>query len=182
MELEAVKNLIKNASLVPHKRRRARREIIDLVCAFDIETTTIMHKDEYHAFMYVWQFSANNDVIIIGRTWEEYQELVSVIEESLKELKEEYNLKESPLLVVYVHNLAFEFQFLSGIFVFMPEDVFLRGARKPIYARAGCIEYRCSYIQSNMSLARFCQAMGVKEQKKSDRNMIIRKHVIRGLI
>ena len=167
MELEAVKNLIKNASLVPHKRRRARREIIDLVCAFDIETTTIMYKDEYHAFMYVWQFSANNEVIIIGRTWEEYQELVSVIEESLKELKEEYNLKESPLLCVYVHNLAFEFQFLSGIFDFMPEDVFLRGARKPIYARTGCIEYRCSYIQSNMSLARFCQAMGVKEQKKS---------------
>lgn len=167
MELEKVKNLIEQASLVPHKRRKVKREIVDLVCAFDIETTNIEWQNEIHAFMYVWQFSFNNEVVIMGRTWEEYKELASCINECCKDLKEKFKLKETPELVVYVHNLAFEFQFLSGIFEFNPEDVFLRGARKPIYARCGCIEYRCSYIQSNMSLARFCQAMGVKEQKRS---------------
>lgn len=165
--LTKVLEIIRKAGLVPHKKRRVRRELIDLVCSFDIETTSILYKEEYQAFMYVWQFSFNNEIVIMGRTWDEYKELVNAIEETSKELKEVYNLKESPVLVVYVHNLAFEFQFLSGLFDFMPEDVFLRGARKPIYARTGSIEYRCSYIQSNMSLARFCQAMGVKEQKKS---------------
>ena len=167
MELDKVRKIIMGASLVPHKRRRIRREVVELVCAFDIETTTIMHHGDYHAIMYVWQFSLDNQQIVMGHTWEEYKELCNAIDEACTALKEDRELKEKPVLVVYVHNLSFEFQFLSGIFDFMPEDVFLRAARNPIYARSGCIEYRCSYIQSNMSLARFCQAMNIADKKLS---------------
>ena len=169
MELDEVKKIIMGASLVPHKRRKIaiKREVIELVCAFDIETTTIFHAGKDQAIMYVWQFSLDNQQIVMGRTWEEYKELCNAIDEACEALKEDRGLKEKPLLVVYVHNLSFEFQFLSGIFDFMPEDVFLRAERKPIYARSGCIEYRCSYIQSNMSLARFCQAMNITDKKLS---------------
>lgn len=169
MELDEVKNIIMGASLVPHKRRKSaiKREVVELVCAFDIETTNIFHQGKDQAVMYVWQFSLDNEQIVMGRTWEEYKELCNAIDEACTALKEDRELKEKPLLVVYVHNLSFEFQFLSGIFDFMPEDVFLRAERKPIYARSGCIEYRCSYIQSNMSLARFCQAMNITDKKLS---------------
>lgn len=167
MELEKVREIIKNAPLTPHKRRKARREILNLVCAFDIETTNIVIKEEINAFMYVWQCSINNDIVITGRTWEEYEALCKVINDECEQIKNERGLKEKPLLIMYVHNLAFEFQFLSGIFDFDPEDVFLRAARKPIYARTGCIEYRCSYIHSNMSLEKFCESMGVENKKLS---------------
>lgn len=40
------------------------------------------------------------------------------IDEAGTALKEDRGLKEKPVLVVYVHNLSFEFQFLSGIFDF----------------------------------------------------------------
>ena len=141
MELDKVKKIIKGASLVPHKRRKnaIKREVVDQVCAFDVETTNIFHDGKDQAIMYVWQFSLDNQQIVMGRTWEEYKELCSAIDEACTALKEDRNLKEKPLLVVYVHNLSFEFQFLSGIFEFMPEDVFLRAERKPIYARSGCI-------------------------------------------
>ena len=169
MELDEVKKIIMGASLVPHKRRKIaiKREVVDLVCSFDIETTTLFHAGKDQAVMYVWQFSLDNQQIIMGRTWDEYKELCKAIDEACSILKEDRELKEKPVLVVYVHNLSFEFQFLSGIFDFMPEDVFLRAERKPIYARSGCIEYRCSYIQSNMSLARFCQAMNIEDKKLS---------------
>lgn len=169
MELDEVKKIIMGASLVPHKRRKSaiKREVVELVCAFDIETTNIFHQGKDQAVMYVWQFSLDNEQIVMGRTWEEYKELCNAIDEACTALKEDRELKENPVLVVYVHNLSFEFQFLSGIFDFMPEDVFLRSERKPIYARSGCIEYRCSYIQSNMSLARFCQAMNIEDKKLS---------------
>lgn len=172
MELDEVKNIIMGASLVPHKRRKIamKREVIDLVCAFDIETTNIFHAGKDQAVMYVWQFSLDNQQIVMGRTWDEYKELCVAIDEACTALKEDRELKEKPVLVVYVHNLSFEFQFLSGIFDFMPEDVFLRSERKPIYARSGSIEYRCSYIQSNMSLARFCQAMNIEDKKLSGQN------------
>lgn len=167
MELDKVKNIIMGAGLVPHKKTFKRREVVDLVCAFDIETTTVIHKGREHAVMYVWQFSLDNQQIFMGRTWDEYKALCNAIDEACAEIKEDRKLKEKPLLAVYVHNLSFEFQFLSGVFEFQPEDVFLRSARKPIYARTGCIEYRCSYIQSNMSLARFCQAMNITDKKLS---------------
>lgn len=167
MELDNVKNIIMGASLVPHKRRIIKRDVLDLVCAFDIETTHILHHGEDHSFMYVWQFSLDNQQIVMGRTWEEYKALCNAIDEACSAIKEERKLKEKPLLIVYVHNLSYEFQFLSGVFEFQPEDVFLRSARKPIYARTGCIEYRCSYIQSNMSLARFCQAINISDKKLS---------------
>lgn len=165
--LSKLKEIIYNAGLVQHKRRKVVREIIECVCAFDIETTRIELKSEEHSFMYVWQFSADNQEIIVGRTWDEYKELCAEIDTICEEIKNERGLKEKPLLIVYVHNLAYEFQYLSGIFDFKPEDVFLRSARKPIYARTGSVEYRCSYIQSNMSLARFCQALNIEEKKLS---------------
>lgn len=132
----------------------------DLICAFDIETTRI--KEIEQSIMYIWQFGImynNGDIdCIIGRRWEEYEELLSII-------KGEYNLGIVP---IFVHNLSYEFQFLRGIYHFTSEEVFPIKNRKilkcDMYDK---FEYRCSYLQTNMSLDMFTKQMAVKHQKLS---------------
>lgn len=112
--------------------------------AFDIETSTIPGTQQ--AIMYIWQWQIG-DFTVIGRTWEEFRDLCY----RLKAL-----CKEDQYIVVYVHNLSFEFQFLAGIYEFQPEDVFCIESRRILKCdMLGCLEFRCSYRHSNMSLDEF---------------------------
>jgi hypothetical protein len=102
-------------------------------------------KLEKAALMYVWQFGINGR-IIVGRTWEQFTEMCERITNVL-------HLSEKLRLVVYVHNLSYEFQFLRKWFEWV--RVFSIDLRKPIYAiTAGFIEFRCSYLLSGYSLAK----------------------------
>ena len=75
---------------------------------------------------------------------------------------------DGAFLVVYVHNLSYEFQFLKGIYSFFPDDVFAVASRKVVKADMwGCFEFRCSYKLTNMSLKQFTSKMMVKHQKLS---------------
>ena len=57
----------------------------------------------------------------------------------------------------------FEFQFLKSI---IPVDsVFAMDARKILKFTSGKLEFRCSYLQSNMNLSSFLKSMKVKDQK-----------------
>lgn len=132
----------------------------NLICAFDIETTRI--KEIEQSIMYIWQFAImydNGDIdTIIGRTWEEFEELLSII-------KSEYNLGIVP---IFVHNLSYEFQFLRSIYHFSKEEVFCVKNRRilkcDMYDK---FEFRCSYLQTNMSLDTFTKNMNVEHQKLS---------------
>lgn len=132
----------------------------NLLCAFDIETTRI--KEIEQSCMYIWQFGImfeNGDIdCIVGRTWEEFEELLSII-------KDEYNLGIVP---IFVHNLSYEFQFLRSIYYFSPEEVFCVKNRRilkcDMYDK---FELRCSYLQTNMSLDMFTKQMNVDHQKLS---------------
>lgn len=152
------------------KRAKSHRmEYVNAVAALDIETSvihrTVNGEDEPHAFMYVWQVAVENDVIM-GRYWEEFFQFLRGVDEMCIALQDANSLDEKPHLVMFVHNLAYEFQFLAGLYPFQPEDVFLREARKPIYARMmGCIELRCSYMHSNMSLSKFTEIMKCEHRK-----------------
>ena len=127
----------------------------DVVAAFDIETTYIEEID--NSVMYIWQMQIGMDQTIIGRTWYEFRRLIEKIKDALN---------DGERLVVYVHNLSFEFQFLSGIFDFSKDDVFAVDHRKVLKALLDDkIEFRCSYLQTNMSLRAFCEKMGVKSFK-----------------
>lgn len=55
---------------VGNQRTRKRREYIDLVCAFDIETSYIKELDAN--VLYIWQFQVDEIVTIYGRTWEQF--------------------------------------------------------------------------------------------------------------
>lgn len=160
---------------IPRKKRArhpspAAREIINCVCAFDIETTTInlpITDDKVqnsHAFMYIWQFQLN-DITIVGRTWDEAMQLFISLKSACERLKKEYKIGGLPVLIIFVHSLAYEFQFLSGIYNFKNEECFFRDVRQPIYCKMfDCLEFRCSYIQTNMSLSHLTKQLGVKEK------------------
>lgn len=131
-----------------------RKTIVDAVCAFDIESTSL--EDIQQAFMYVWQFQLG-PWTVMGRTWEEFLTL-------LKRIKA--GLKSSERLVCHVHNLSYEFQFLKGIYPFKKNEVFCLDRRK--IARCEmfqAVEFRCSYIHSNMSLDQYTKKMGCTSRK-----------------
>lgn len=151
---------------VSAKKKRKKEEsftVKNIVCAFDIETSKIKYKIEesgiprYQAFMYIWMCAIEEDVII-GRTWGEYKTFTHRVE---------MQLEDNERIWFFVHNLSYEFQFLSGIFTFETENVFALDRRKVARALCGKIEYRCSYIHSNMSLDEWARKMNVKHQKKS---------------
>ncbi len=134
-----------------------RRHYIGITTAFDIETTLL--EDIEQSVMYIWQWQFGEDVTVIGRTWDEFLDLQNRIKAVLP---------SDRWLVVYVHNLSYEFQFLKGIYQFYPDDVFAVASRKVVKADMwGCFEFRCSYKLTNMSLKQFTSKMMVKHKKLS---------------
>ena len=134
-----------------------KRHYIGITTAFDIETTLIDSVEQ--SVMYIWQWQFGKDYTVIGRTWGEFLDLQKRIKAVLP---------EDRWLVVYVHNLSYEFQFLKGIYSFFPDDVFAVASRKVVKADMwGCFEFRCSYKLTNMSLKQFTSKMMVEHQKLS---------------
>lgn len=134
-----------------------KRHYIGITTAFDIETTLL--EDVQQSVMYIWQWQFGEDYTVIGRTWDEFLDLQKRIRACLP---------ADRWLVVYVHNLSYEFQFLKGIYQFFPDDVFAVASRKVVKADMwGCFEFRCSYKLTNMSLKQFTSKMKVEHQKLS---------------
>lgn len=122
-------------------------KLLNVACAFDIETTNITNVDRPYSFMYHWQFCIGTKVFF-GRTWEQFQDFVYNLIERLH--------LEDRRLVVYVHSLAFEFQFMRRFFRW--DQVFLRHNRDPLKAICNDrIIFRDSYALSNMRLEKFCE-------------------------
>ena len=126
----------------------------DLVCAFDIETSRL--KDIEQSVMYIWQFQIDSICTVIGRTWPDFLEFLQRIKKRLR----------GSWLVVYVHVLSHEFQYLKGIYHFEPDEVFVMDSRKVAKCTMfDAFEFRCSYIQTNMSLREFLNKMHVEHLK-----------------
>lgn len=127
-------------------------EYFNVASAFDIETSSFYSDDEKRACMYEWTLGVDNR-IIYGRTWDEF-------ETTLQYLSVKLELNDKRRIVVYVHNLGYEFQFICRRFNFT--KVFALKERRPIYAITDTgIEFRCSYILSNLSLAKVGEEVGI---------------------
>lgn len=127
-----------------------KKQYYNIVCAFDIETTSFYsnqldNEKEKIAIMYCWQMAINGRVVF-GRTWDEF---ITV----MNRLTSFFHLYENRRLIMYVHNLAFEFQFIRKRLEW--DSVFSIEQRKPLYAlTTGGIEFRDSYLLSGYSLAK----------------------------
>lgn len=114
---------------------------------FDIETTNVRKDDKKDAFMYHWQCCISGNVVF-GRTWNEFITFLYQLEKAM-------HLSKEKKLVIYVHNLAFEFQFIYNFIIF--KDVFATEAHKVLRCSNDLFEFRCSYMLSNMSLAKYIE-------------------------
>lgn len=120
----------------------------NVACSFDIETTSFYYHSSQQellkgATMYIWQFGING-YVIIGRTWDEFITLINEIAEKLA-------LYDKKRLIVFVHNLGYEFQFMRKWFNWLA--IFAKDVRKPLYClNDRGVEFRCSYFLSAYSL------------------------------
>lgn len=138
---ETEKFLLQFGKPVTHKHRR--KEYIDLICAFDTETTSFRNEGVALGTMYAWMFGING-AVMLGRTWEQFEQFIA-------DLTVHFRISLNRRLIVYVHALGFDFQFFRKHFEW--QEVFAREERTPMYARTtGGIEFRCSYILTNSSL------------------------------
>ena len=171
------------AALPVQKRRRGNPSkksdytYVDIICAFDIETSLIKtgeHRtggarsghtvEDYQAVMYIWQMQLGLDVTLVGRTWDEFLNTMRDIAGALSAGRR---------IVFFVHNLAYEFQFLRDQRilgdVLDESSVFCVKPRTPVKFLCfdGKVEFRCSYIHSNMSLDEFTDKLHVEHRKLS---------------
>lgn len=138
-------------------RKKSSKNYIDIVTAFDIETTRL--PDIEQSFMYIWQFQFGERQTVTGRTWEEFFTFLQKIADRIRDVA---------WLVVYVHNLSFEFQFLKGLYDFQPDEVFATDPRKVLKCTMyDCIEFRCSYYLTSLPLNKFLLKYNVENKKLS---------------
>lgn len=151
---------VNDAMIVSTGQRKESQNIVkvyEVPAAFDIETTSFYVDNAKAAIMYEWTFGINGNVII-GRTWEEFETMIDTIVKHL-------HLADDKRLIIYVHNLSFEFQFIRKHFKWI--KIFAIDTRKPIYAITDSgIEFRCSYLLSGYSLAKLSDELQKYPVKK----------------
>lgn len=136
-------------------KERGNVNYYNVPASFDIEDTSTYIDGKKAAFMYIWQFSINGKVIL-GRTWEQFIELIGKLSEYT-----DFNNR----LIVYVHYLSHEFAYIQTFFNW--ESVFCKKERDPIYALTDSgIEFRDSYILTSKSLAKSAEDLTKYKVKK----------------
>lgn len=135
------------------------------IYTFDTETTSYYSKDSLKwehlepnaditdypykmGLVYLWTFSIDDEVYF-GRELKDFVMFLNRLN-ALNPYKK----------IIYVHNLGYDFQFLRNVLRF--DEVFSRMPHKPIYARVNQfnIEFRCSYMLTNMSLEKSAKEYG----------------------
>ena len=130
-------------------------KIMNEAISFDIETTSMRYGEEKVAFMYVWMLDIFGRTVI-GRTWPEFIQTMNAISEyyGLKNIKRR--------MIVYVHNLAYEFSYIRKWFKWV--KVFSLSRRKPLFAVTTTgIEFRCSYRLSGYKLEKIGEMMKIEK-------------------
>lgn len=127
------------------------KRYIEHLMTFDIETSTIEKTDgSFEGYMYHWQVCIDG-YVCFGRTWKEFLTFLRKMNRALK------NYDKKHKLVCYIHNFSYEFQFLYSWIKLT--EVFAIDKRKPLKAisKDFNIEFRCSYLLSNMNLKKFIE-------------------------
>lgn len=138
----------KKKKLVRNKRKYIN-SYYQAIGAFDIETTTVIPKDETPpwGFMYHWQFCIDG-IVCIGRYWLEFIEF-------LEKLQNVLGYNERDRLVIYIFNLSFEFQFMRDFLIKYLGDITIFATHKRKVLKVNTsngLEFRCAYKLTNQNL------------------------------
>lgn len=147
-------------------RDNKKVEYYNVPAGFDIETSSFYQgekkSENKRSIMYIWQFGIYN-YVTKGRTWSELVNLLKVLEKIL-------TLNPNRRLVVYVHNLPYEFQFIRKRLEW--DEVFILSERKPVYATSNGIEFRCSLkLAGGKSLANMAKDLQKYKVEKAVDNL-----------
>lgn len=151
-----------------------KKKYDETIYTFDIETTSYLilygkqipacdylklDEEEQHeakkcSTMYIWMFGINESVYF-GRTWEEFKEFLNMV----------FDFESTINSYIWVHNLAFEFQYLKSIYNF--QDVIARKSHKVMSATIEntSITFRCSFFLSNCALRELPKLYGLNVEK-----------------
>lgn len=128
-----------NPPLLPY----GKKFIWNIPASFDIETSSYKVQGVKKATMYIWSLCINGSTIV-GRTWRDFVSTIDYVKKCMH--------TDKNTLIIYVHNLGYEFQWIRRWFEW--KDVFAVKERRPIHATMpGGVEFKCSYILSNYALA-----------------------------
>lgn len=161
-DIDIILEEIQNAEMVFSKHSKQEGSVYykNVAASFDTETTSLYYEGEKTAVMYVWMFSVNGKVIL-GRTWEGFEDLISRVEDLLD---------TEHRLIVYVHNLAFDFSFFNRRLHW--HKTFCTKVHEPIYAiTCGGIEFRDSLILTGKSLAKSAEDLNTYKVSKLTGNV-----------
>ena len=154
---------------------KGKRNLYDTnIYTFDIETSSyyilddkvypavkydnLSEKEKQRAIkrshMYIWMFGIN-DIVYFGRTWDELKQFLKRLDDHISDRK-----------YVFIHNLAFEFQYLKSNFHF--DEVSARKSHKVITAimKDYNIMLKCSYMMSNVALKYLPKMFDLPVEKK----------------
>lgn len=123
-----------------------KRKYYEVPISFDIESTSFISSalEQKCACMYAFGYSIAG-FVVLGRTWEDAIDIY----EKLVEIFEPTNERR---LIIYIQNLAYEFQFMAHRWEWL--SIFSIRERKPLKCLTiDYVEFRCSYMLSGFSLA-----------------------------
>lgn len=158
---------LENCEIFPRKKRP------DLVSDFatcDIETSTIPAGSEYaidedpYAVPYLYQFYLFGRVWIMRYDWQ-FKHFIETLENILHD--------KGMQLVIYVHNLSFEYQFFKSRIPLDFDTVFAMQSRRiaKVESKNHNLMFKCSYLLSNMSLEKFTENY-CSEKYRKDKELI----------
>nr|DAK35496.1 MAG TPA: DNA polymerase B [Caudoviricetes sp.] len=142
---------------------------VEHLAAFDIETSSYMDEGEKRAVVYSYAL-AIDDTIYHARSADEFFPL-------LEKIAAEMELSLDRRLVIYVHNLAYEWQFIKHYMAW--ESAFAISSDRRIVravSKLG-IEFRCSYVLTNKPLAAVGKDVGVQKMVGDIDHTLIRNSI-----
>ena len=126
--------------------------------AVDIEVTSFYYDGVKRAYPYLMMVNMCGYVV--------YCRYLSELAEIFHRIKIRYKLTGRKRILMFVHNLSYEFQFFRDICRFV--EVFARTRLKPLKCldANSCIEFRCSYTVSGLSLKMLAENLKNADIKK----------------
>lgn len=154
-----IKSILLDFLDCPIVKNNKKISYYNIPLSFDTETSSFRKSNQLEkvAIMYEWSLCING-YVIIGRTWEEFNELYNTLVNFFK-------TNEWCRLVIYVHNLSYDFQFIRKRLNWL--QVFSLDERKPLKAvTLEGIEFRCSYLLSGYNLETLAKNLHIYDIKK----------------
>lgn len=142
---------------------------VEHLAAFDIETSSYMDEGEKRAVVYSYAL-AIDDTIYHARSADEFFPM-------LEKIAAEMGLSLDRRLVIYVHNLAYEWQFIKHYMQW--DSAFAIASERRVVRAVSTLgfEFRCSYVLTNKPLAAVGKDVGVQKMVGDIDHTLIRNSI-----